>query len=114
MIFASHVGVVNASQNRALSDDEWLADIDQMSAAIKDIHFKPFTEYSEADFDAAVDDLKSRVASLEDWQIIMGMARIVSPLRDGHTRVHLPRQYSQFAMEASWGMGARRLHALMR
>ena len=105
LVWFALTNVANAAENRALSDAEWLADIDQMSTAIKEIHFKPFSEHAEPDFDAAVDDLKSRLTGLKDWEIIMGMARIVSPLRDGHTRVHLPRQYPKFALEAELGHG---------
>ncbi|MDJ0710724.1 MAG: S41 family peptidase [Woeseiaceae bacterium] len=90
---------------RALSDEQWRADIGQMSTAIKDIHFKPFHNVTEAAFDNSVDMLLASIADRNDDEIIVAMAEIVAQLGDGHTRVHLPRLYPEFALEAELGHG---------
>ncbi len=92
-----------ADTTRILADEAWRADLTQMATAIKDIHFKPFIEVSEADFDSAVEALDEQIPNLTDDVIIIEMAKIVSLIRDGHTRLHLPRQYPQFALEAELG-----------
>ena len=86
------------AEDRALSDEQWRSDIEQMSAAIKDIHFKPFHNVTEAEFDSAVAALSNRVPALSDNEIIVGMASIVARLQDGHTRIHIPRLYPEFAL----------------
>jgi len=91
------------AEDRALSDEQWRSDIEQMSAAIKDIHFKPFHNVTEAEFDSAVAALSNRVPALSDNEIIVGMASIVARLQDGHTRIHIPRLYPEFALEAEQG-----------
>jgi len=91
------------AENRALSVEQWRSDIEQMSTTIKDIHFNPFHNVTEAEFDTAVEALSNRVPAMSDDEIIVGMARIVARLKDGHTRVHIPRLYSEFALEAELG-----------
>ena len=90
---------------RTLTDEQWRADIAQMSGAIKDIHFKPFHNLTETEFDASVDALLNSVSQKSDKEIIVAMAEIVARLRDGHTRVHIPRVYTEFALEAELGHG---------
>lgn len=88
---------------RALTDAQWRADIRQMTAAIKEIHFKPFHNVTEADFDASVGALLDGLPRKSDREIIVAMAEIVAMLRDGHTRIHIPRVYPEFALEAELG-----------
>ncbi len=92
-----------AASARALSDQQWRDDLHQLSSAIKEIHFKPFHNVSEADFDAAVGELDAEVPHMSDAEVIVGMAKIVAQLRDGHTRLHIPRLYPEFALEAELG-----------
>ena len=92
-----------AASARALSDQEWCGDLQQLSSAIKEIHFKPFHNVPEADFDAAIEELEARVPHMSDAEVIVGMAEIVAQLRDGHTRLHIPRLYPEFALEAELG-----------
>lgn len=87
----------------ALSDQQWRDDLHQLSSAIKEIHFKPFHKLSEADFDAAIGELEAQVPHMSDAEVIVGMAKIVAQLRDGHTRLHIPRLYPEFALEAELG-----------
>ena len=93
------------AEDRALSDEQWVADIEQLSAAIKDIHFKPFHNVTEAEFDTAIRALTESVPTRSDEEIIVAMVEIVARLQDGHTRVHIPRLYPEFALEAELGHG---------
>jgi hypothetical protein len=88
---------------RILTDEEWFADIGQAEKAIRKTHFKPFHELDEAEFNAAISGLRARVPELSDDEIIIGLARVVALLRDGHTRLHLPRQFPELALEAELG-----------
>ena len=92
-----------AASTRALSDEQWRADLQQLSSAIKEIHFKPFHNLAEADFDALTKELEGQIPAMSDAEIIIGMAKIVAQLRDGHTRLHIPRLYPEFALEAELG-----------
>ena len=87
----------------ALSDQQWRDDLHQLSTAVKEIHFKPFHNLSEAEFDAATKDLETQIPHMSDAEVIIGMAKIVAQLRDGHTRLHIPRLYPELALQAELG-----------
>ncbi|MBT8079588.1 MAG: hypothetical protein KJO31_13505, partial [Gammaproteobacteria bacterium] len=89
--------------SREITDEQWKADLQQISASIKEIHFKPFHVLPEAEFDAAVQDLGERIPELSDTEIVVAMAQLIAKLRDGHTRIHMPRQYPEFALLSELG-----------
>ena len=91
------------AEDRALSAEQWRADVMQMTAAIKDIHFKPFHNVTEAAFDERVAALLGSLDEKTDREIVLTMTEIVAALGDGHTRIHLPRRYPEFALEAELG-----------
>ena len=101
------ISSVNAQQadssTRALSDQQWMADIRQLADAIKEIHFKPFHIVSEETFDTAVEDLLQALPTLTDKEIVVGLTEIVAHIRDGHTRLHIPRLYPELALLAELG-----------
>lgn len=88
---------------RALSDREWREDLDQLAVAIREIHFKPFHNLPEAEFEKAVGMLADEIPEKSDAEVIVAMAAIVARLQDGHTRLHLPRLYPELALEAELG-----------
>lgn len=87
----------------ALSAAEWRGDLDQLAASIREVHPRPFSRVSEADFDKAVSDLRRDIPRLDDKEIIMRMAAIVGMQHDGHTRLALPRDYPAFGLEFGHG-----------
>ena len=92
-----------SGKTRALSDQQWSNDLRQLSSSIKDIHFKPFHVFSEAEFDAAIEKLEVQIPQLSDSEIIINMAKIVAKLGDGHSRLHIPRLYPELALAAELG-----------
>ena len=92
-----------SDETRALSDEQWSDDLQQLSSSIKEIHFKPFHVFSEAEFDVAIKELESQISRLSDADIIVAMAKIVAKLGDGHTRLHIPRLYPELALQAELG-----------
>lgn len=73
-----------------LTDQQWREDIDFLAKTVADKHRHPFDTVSRADFDKAVAALRERVPFLSDHEIIVGMAKLVALLRDGHSRLTLP------------------------
>jgi tetratricopeptide (TPR) repeat protein len=83
------------SQDRAtrpsgLTDQQWREDIDFLAKTVAEKHRHPFDTVARADFDKAVAALRERVPSLADHEIVVGMAKLVALLRDGHSRLTLP------------------------
>ncbi len=101
LIVAAPTLVVGAE--RTLSDEEWQSDLRQLDAAIKETHFKPFHNLTQAEFDTRIAALAERIPELDDAGIMVAMAEIVAALGDGHTRLHLPRLYPELALAAELG-----------
>lgn len=63
----------------------WRANLDTLASELPRRHPAPFARTSEAAFRAAVDDLARALPTLTDDQRIVGLARIVALIGDGHT-----------------------------
>lgn len=97
-------GLANVSGNaQSLSPEQWQQDLDQLTTAVREIHFKPFHTLPEDEFQSAIDSLHERIPELTDQAIILEMAAIIARFRDGHSRVHIPRLYPELALEAELG-----------
>jgi tetratricopeptide (TPR) repeat protein len=83
-------GQASAARASGLTDQQWRADIDALAKNVAEKHRHPFETLARADFDKAVSALEDRVPGLSDSEIIVGMARLVAMLRDGHSRLTLP------------------------
>lgn len=103
LIFVASLPCHALGDSRALSDQQWADDLRQLSSSIKEVHFKAFHVFSEAEFDAAIEELEAQIPGLSDADIIVNMAKIVARLRDGHSRLHLPRLYPELALPAELG-----------
>jgi len=67
------------------SKDKWHEDLRFLAAELPKKHKNAFNLISKEQFDSMVADLDSKIPSLSDEQIILGMGRIVSRIGDGHT-----------------------------
>jgi hypothetical protein len=75
---------------RVLDDSQWKKDLTFLADKISHNHRHPFDRVPEKAFWKAVEELDQQIPSLEDHEIIVGMARLASLIRDGHTRLTLP------------------------
>ncbi len=74
----------------ALTPQEWKEDLDYLAKTVADKHRHAFDKVSRADFEKASAELAARLPNLADHEVIVGMARLVALLRDGHSRLNLP------------------------
>lgn len=90
-----------AAAPRALTDDAWRQDIQEMMETLKSNHPALYKNVSEADLNDAAGTLISSLPSLSDKEIIVEMAKIVALVEDGHTRLSIPRQHDELAFSFS-------------
>lgn len=69
----------------------WRADLAFLAAELPKRHPAPFHQTTEAAFDAAIDELATALPGLSDDQRLVGLARIVALVADGHTQLDLGR-----------------------
>ena len=75
-------------QPQRLTVAQWQADIDYLSTELPKRHPNPFHDVSRDTFLSALSALKSRVPTLSDFEILLGMQQTVALIREGHTRAY--------------------------
>lgn len=65
------------------------ADLDTLAAELPKRHANLFHTTSKADFEREVADLQTRLPTLDDAEALVGLARISTLARDGHTALFL-------------------------
>ncbi len=78
------------ANGQSLTTEEWQEDLDALRSAIVETHPRPFTQVTEEAWTEQFDLMSKQIKSLEDHEIIVGMAELVATLQDGHSRLTLP------------------------
>nr|CAI78567.1 hypothetical protein [uncultured Aminicenantes bacterium] len=73
-----------------LTDRQWREDLAFLAKTVAEKHRHPFDRLARADFDKAVAVLDTAIPGSADHEIVVGLAKIVALLRDGHSRLTLP------------------------
>lgn len=73
-----------------LTPHEWQEDLDFLVKTVETKHRCPFDRVSREDFEKAAADLRGRLPSMRDHEVMVGLARLVAMIRDGHSRLTLP------------------------
>lgn len=77
-----------AACDREVTSEDWQADLRTMHQELADRHPDLHHAVPESVLNAAVDDLHARIPTLTDPEILVGMARIVAMVGDGHTALY--------------------------
>jgi hypothetical protein len=75
---------------RILSVEKWGEDLHFLVERVETAHRFPFSKVTKEAFEGAAADLKARIPSLSDHDIVVEMAALVAMLGDGHSRLSLP------------------------
>lgn len=86
--------VHSASAQGVLTAAQWRADLRVLADSLVARHRQPFHKITQAAFDSAVADLDTRIPSLQDHEVIVGLARLAAMLGDGHTRLEIPQDFA--------------------
>lgn len=69
--------------------EDWRADLGALVAGLVRVHPNPYTRTPETRFDSAVTALRDSIPHLAAHQIVVGFARILALVGDGHTSLPL-------------------------
>jgi hypothetical protein len=74
-------------------EERWRYDLDHLVRRMEKVHYRLYAKVSREKFQEAVNELKSRISTLKDQEIAVGIQRILAMVGDGHTvMVWHPRQ----------------------
>lgn len=66
--------------------DSWRADVDYLSRELPRRHKNAFFKCTRADFDAAAATLREEIPRLANYEIVVGILRLIAMVGDGHTQ----------------------------
>ena len=86
----------------ATRDARWQQDLAYLAKELPRLHLDPFRVTPKTSFDALVSDLETRIPKLSDNAIAVGMMRVVSSLKDGHTVMFVPKSFTTYPFAVQW------------
>ncbi len=85
-----------------LTAEQWRQDLDFFANEIATKHREPFHFISKAEYDQAVSDLRQRIPSMKDYEVVAGLQHLAALIGDGHTFLDTSGLYQRFPLEAFW------------
>jgi len=86
----------------ALTADQWRQDLEFFANEITTKHRDPFHFISKAEFDQAVSNLRQRIPSMKDYEVVAGLQHLAALIGDGHTFLDTSGLYKRFPLEGFW------------
>ncbi len=85
-----------------LTAEQWQEDLDFLADEIATGHRDPFHFAGKAGFDQTVSELRGRIPSMKDYEVVAGLQRLAALVGDGHTFVDTSGVYGRFPLEGFW------------
>jgi hypothetical protein len=101
LLIASNIAHGEASLP-ALTAEQWRQDLEFFANEITTKHRDPFHFTSKADFDQAVSNLRQRIPSMKDYEVVAGLQHLAALIGDGHTFLDTSGLYARFPLEGFW------------
>lgn len=86
-LFMLSAALTRAQGIPSLTSAQWRQDLGYFANEITTYHRNPYHLIPKARFDAEVADLRSRIPSMKDDEIVVGLQRLAASIGDGHTFV---------------------------
>ncbi|MFZ0550235.1 MAG: hypothetical protein WAM21_05460 [Steroidobacteraceae bacterium] len=91
-----------ATSPPALTAEQWQEDLGYFAQQIATKHRDPYHFISKANFDQAVSELRKRIPSMRDYQVVVGLQHLAALIGDGHTFLDTRGLYERFPLEVFW------------
>jgi tetratricopeptide (TPR) repeat protein len=86
--------IAQGTPGHVLGVEAWRSDLRTLAAELPRMHRNAFHSVTRDSFERAIAALDAEIPSLADHEVIIGLARIVAMIGDGHTRLTLPEDSS--------------------
>lgn len=86
----------------ALTAEQWRQDLGYFAHEIATEHRNPYHFISKAKFDRSVSDLRRRIPSMKDYEVVVGLQHLAALVGDGHTFLDTSGLYQRFPLEVFW------------
>lgn len=86
----------------SLTVEQWRQDLSFFVTEITTKHRDFYHFTTKADFDRAVTNLRERIPSMKNYEVVVGLQHLAALAGDGHTRVDTSHLYERFPLEVFW------------
>lgn len=86
----------------AMTVEKWQTDLTFLANEIATKHRDPFHFLTKAEFDQAVSNLRQRIPSMKDYEVVAGLQHLAALIGDGHTFLDTTGLYEAFPLEVFW------------
>src|SRR5688572_19984836 len=86
----------------ALTAEQWRQDLDFFANEITTKHRDLFHFISKAKFNEVVSNLRQRIPSMKDYEVVAGLQHLAALIGDGHTFLDTSGLYARFPLEGFW------------
>jgi hypothetical protein len=85
-----------------LTAEQWRQDLEFFANEITTKHRDPFHFISKPEFDQRVSDLRQRIPSMKNYEVVAGLHHLAALIGDGHTFLDTSGLYQRFPLEVFW------------
>ncbi len=100
-LLASNLAYAEASLP-ALKPEQWRQDLEFFAHEITTKHRDAFHFISKVEFDREVSNLRQRLPSMKNYEVVVGLQRLAALIGDGHTYLDTSGLYSRFPLQTFW------------
>lgn len=85
-----------------LTAEQWRQDLGDFVKEVTTKHANPYHVTSKAQFDRAVSELRERIPSMKNYEVVVGLQHLAALLGDGHSFIDTGSLYQRFPLEVFW------------
>ena len=85
----------------SLTSEQWIQELHYFTNEIRGEHRDPYHLISKTKFDSEIAALETRIPSMKDYEVVVGLQRLAALIGDGHTFVDTSL-YRRLPIEAFW------------
>jgi hypothetical protein len=86
----------------SLTSEQWRQDLEFLAHEITTKHRDAYHFVSKAEFERAVSNLRQRIPSMKDYEVVVGLQRLAALIGDGHTFLDTAGLYERFPLQVFW------------
>ena len=102
LIAAFHSTAQAQIATTSLTKEQWRQDLKYLAKELPRRHANAFHTVSKEQFQRAVAELEAAIPSLPEYEILVGLRRIVALVGDAHTSLAPPQTFNRYPLTLSW------------
>jgi len=86
----------------SLAKEQWREDLKFLARELPRRHKNAFHTVSREQFEQAVEELNTTIPTLQEYEILVGIRRIIAMVGDAHTDLEPPKTFNRYPLTLSW------------